>query len=141
MRLTLLVVLLACAPLARPQALPSREKLDYNVEWRLITAGKAEVDWSETGPAQPGWEVRFKLESVGLVSKLFRVDDEYTAMLNPALCARSVRMVTHESNRQRETRMNFDGEARQARFVERNSTNNAVLVSKTRSRFRRACTT
>ncbi len=128
MRLTLLVVLLACAPLANPQALPYREKLDYNVEWRLITAGKAEVEWNQTGPAQPGWEVRFTLESVGLVSKLFKVSDDYTALLTPTLCARSLRIVAHEGNRQRETRVSFEGG--QARYVERNLVNNAILLSK-----------
>jgi Protein of unknown function (DUF3108) len=128
MRLTPLVVLLACAPLAHSQALPYREKLDYNVEWRLITAGKAEVEWNQAGPAQPGWEVRFTLESVGLVSKLFKVNDEYTASLTPSLCARSVRIVAHEGSRQREARVGFEGG--QARYVERNLTNNAILLSK-----------
>jgi len=130
MRLTPVMVLLACAPLAKPQALPYREKLDYNVEWRLITAGKAQVDWTETGAAQPGFEVRFHLESVGLVSKLFKVTDEYTALLTPALCARSVLLVSHEGVRQRETRISFDGETRQARYVERNLANNSVLSSR-----------
>lgn len=130
MRLTPLVVLLACSPIANSQSfgLPSREKLDYNIEWRLITAGKAHVEWNETSSPQPGWDVRLHLESVGLVSKLFKVDDEYTANLNTALCARSVRILSHESSRQRETRVGFEDS--QARYLERDLVRNSVLLSK-----------
>lgn len=130
MRLTPLVVLLVCSPLANPQSpgVPHREKLDFNVEWRLITAGKAQLEWNETPAPQAGWEVRLQLESVGFVSKLFKVEDEYTALLSPSLCARSVHILTHESSRQRESRAGF--EDRQAHYIERDLVHNSVLLSK-----------
>jgi hypothetical protein len=127
MRLTPLLVLLVCSPLATSQttALP-RETFHYNVEWRLITAGKARVEWS------PGVnpEVRLRLESVGLVSKLFRVENDYTGILNQNLCVQSVHMTTHEGNRQRETRITFDGAARRASYLERDLVRNVTLLAK-----------
>jgi hypothetical protein len=127
MRLTPLVVLLVCSPLATSQpAAPPRETFHYNVEWRLVTAGKAQVEWSTAGsPA-----VKLHLESVGLVSKLFKVDNDYTAILNQSLCAQTVHMRTHEGNRQRETRITFDGAARRASYLERDLVKGTILLAK-----------
>jgi hypothetical protein len=127
MRLTPLLVFLACSSLATSQtAAPPRETFHFNVEWRLITAGKAHVEWL------PGVspEVRLRLESVGMVSKLFKVENDYTAILNQSLCAQSVHMRTHEGNRQRETRITFDGVARRASYLERDLVRNTILLAK-----------
>jgi hypothetical protein len=127
MRLTPLLVFLVCSPLATSQtAPPPRETFHYNVEWRLITAGKARVEWSPAGSP----EVRLHLESVGLVSKLFRVEDDYTAILNQGLCAQTVQIKTQEGNRQRETRITFDGAARRAAYLERDLVRNSTLLAK-----------
>jgi len=127
MRLTPLLVLLVCPPLATSQsAAPPRETLHYNIEWRLITAGKARVDWIPG--ATP--EVKLHVESVGLVSKLFRVEDDYTAILNQGLCVQTVRIDTHEGNRQRQTRITFDGAARRASYLERDMVRNSTLLAK-----------
>ncbi|MGA2742127.1 MAG: hypothetical protein ABSG65_32390 [Bryobacteraceae bacterium] len=42
--------LLIAAPViaAAPGALPAREILDYAIEWRLVTAGKAHLAWAAT---------------------------------------------------------------------------------------------
>src|ERR1044071_2123431 len=131
MRLSPLVVAsLAAVPLAIPQApgpIPARETLNYTIEWRLITAGKARVDWS----AQPrsGWDIKLHLESVGLVSKLFKVEDDYNATLNQALCVQSSQLTTHEGSRQRETRIAFDAEAKRANYLERDRAKNSVLLA------------
>src|SRR5689334_24751479 len=88
------LLLMGCTVgLPQDTALPSREKLSYNIEWRLITAGKALLEWS-AGPttgtdARTGWEVRLHLESVGLVSKLYKVDDNYASMMDHGLCVQS----------------------------------------------------
>jgi hypothetical protein len=130
MRAIPLLAVLICAPLAIPQSTPapSRETLHYNVEWRLITAGKAQVDW---GPGQRSdWQARLHLESAGMVSKLFKVEDDYTADLNQSLCAQSVEMSTHEGGRRRETHIRFDGPARRSSYVERDLVKNSVLRAK-----------
>ncbi|NUN02177.1 MAG: DUF3108 domain-containing protein, partial [Bryobacteraceae bacterium] len=52
------------------------ETLHYSIEWRLIEAGRARLSWT---PAQiggeSGWQVDLLLESTGLVSKLYKVED------------------------------------------------------------------
>ena len=125
MRLTPLLVLLVCTPPATSQstATPARETLEYHVEWRLITAGKARVELT------PG-SARFHLESVGLVYKLFKVEDDYTVTLNSGLCAESVQLTTHEGNRQRETRIHYDAAARRASYLERDIVKNSTLLAK-----------
>ncbi|HEX3878547.1 MAG TPA: DUF3108 domain-containing protein [Bryobacteraceae bacterium] len=106
---------------------PNPETLYYNVEWRLITAGKAKVQW-QRGPS--GWQVNVHLESTGLVSKLFRVDDDYSANLRNSLCAVSSQFLSHEGSRVRETKITFDSNAQKAIYVETDRVKNAVALSK-----------
>jgi hypothetical protein len=131
MRLTPLLVLLVCPPPATSQttAPPARETLEYNVEWRLVTAGKARVEWGP-GSGRSDWNVRLHVESAGLVSKLFKVEDDYTATLSPALCAENVQLTTHEGSRQRDTRIHFDGAARRSSYLERDLVKNSTLLAK-----------
>ena len=127
----LVLVPLVCAPLAAPQSggVPARETLYYNLEWRLITAGKARVEWMPR-PQARGWQVNLHLESVGLVSKLFRVNDDYTALLNPSLCVESAEMTTQEGSRQRETKITYDAEAKKAFYLELDRIRNSTVLSK-----------
>jgi hypothetical protein len=129
MRLLPLVAFLVCIPAATPQSspIPSKEIFQYAVEWRLITAGRARIDWSSAG--RSGWDVKLHLESAGLVSKLFKVEDDYTATLNQALCVQSAHLVTHEGSRQRETRITFDAEAKKASYLERDRIKNTTLLA------------
>ena len=126
-----MLVALVCAPLAIPQSstLPSKETLYYNLEWRLITAGKARVELMARPQPRAGWQVNLHLESVGLVSKLFKVEDDYSALLNPSLCAESAQMTTHEGNRQRETKITFDAENKKASYLERDRIKNSTVLS------------
>ena len=111
-RLMPLLVAGSWSVLAQGNALPSKETLYYNVEWRLITAGKAKIEWS--AGARGAGHVNLHLESVGLVSKLFKVDDDYAVNLGPGMCAESSLFTSQEGNRQRETRITFDGNTRKA---------------------------
>jgi hypothetical protein len=126
----LLLVPLVCAPLAIPQSnnLPSKETLYYNIEWRLFSAGKAKVELAQPQPRSP-WQVNFHLESTGVVSKLFKVEDDYSATLSPTLCTQSLQMTTHEGSRQRETRIAFDAETKKASYLERDRLKNSVILS------------
>ncbi len=128
----LLWVLLVCARLALPQTgnLPSKETLTYNIEWRLITAGKTRVEWTSTEAGRPQWQVNLHVESVGLVSKLFRVEDDYSAVLNRNLCVESSQLTAHEGNRRRETKITFDTERRKAFYLDRDLAKNTVVESK-----------
>jgi Protein of unknown function (DUF3108) len=125
----LLLLPLVWATIATPQSnnLPPKETLYYNIEWRLISAGKARVEWVPQPQPRAPSQIRFHLESVGLVSKLFKVEDDYSALLNPGYCAQSSQMTTHEGSRQRETRITFDAETKKASYQERDRVKNTVL--------------
>lgn len=122
-----LLALLVFAPLASPQSLPARETLYYTVEWRLITAGKAKLEWASEQRPRAGAQVNLRLESVGLVSKFFKVEDDYSANLNAAFCGQSLQMTTNEGSRQRETKVTFDSARRKASYLERDRAKNTVL--------------
>jgi len=123
--------LLLCAQSALAQgiSLPSRETLSYNIEWRLVTAGKAKLEWASAPGRERSWQANLHLESVGLVSKLFKVEDDYMVNLDAALCAESSLMTSHEANRRRETKVTFDSEARKAFYQERDLVRNTVIAS------------
>jgi Protein of unknown function (DUF3108) len=108
--------------------LPSKESLTYDVEWRLINAGKAHLTWTQRPGEIKGYEIKLHLESLGLVSRLFRVNDDYTATLNPDLCAVSTFMTAHEGNRNRESRVAYG--PRKATYLERDLNKNAQVLSK-----------
>jgi antitoxin component of MazEF toxin-antitoxin module len=130
MRFSALLLLLV-STLAHAQSgnLPSRESLYYAVEWRLITAGKARLDWSTLPGPRGGYESKLHIESVGLVSKLFRVLDDYTSLLTPNLCVLSSHSVTHEGVRHREANITFDPATRKASYLERDTARNTTLLS------------
>jgi hypothetical protein len=128
----LLPPLLVCATLAFSQSntLPAKETLYYSIDWRLFTAGKARVELTTTPQPRPGYQVNLHLESTGIVSKLFKVEDDYSANMSSAYCAQSLQMTTHEGNRLRETKITFDAEAKKASYLERDrARNNAIVLS------------
>jgi hypothetical protein len=126
------LLLLVCAPLVYSQSsgTPSKETFHYNIDWRLFSAGKAKIEFlTETGQ-RPGYQVNLHLESTGIVSKLFKVADDYSSNVNGNYCAESLQMTAQEGSRQRETKITFDGDAHKATYVERDRLKNAVILSK-----------
>lgn len=102
------ISLLACAVLLAPvraQA-PSHpspemygqpkpvESFQLSVEWRLVRAGTATL----TRTPQPGgsWQADLHLESTGLVSKLYRVNDDYRTFYDSGFCADTTYMKAEE---------------------------------------------
>ena len=101
------------------------------VGWRLIDAGKAKLSWEANAqPSRPGWEVKLHLESIGLVSRLFKVNDDYSASLNQDLCVQTTHLNAQEGSRQRETQVSFDAAKRRASYLERDSVSHAVVLAK-----------
>jgi hypothetical protein len=130
MTLRPLWLLLVSIPQAFPQSnpLPAHESLTYSIEWRLITAGKATMNWAYTGSDNARIDV--KVESVGLVSKLFKVDDAYLANVGSGLCGQSVQWTSQEGSRERETKINFDYPNHRADYLERDRAKNTVLLAR-----------
>lgn len=125
-------ILLLSPPLVWTQSfsLPSKEVLSYNIEWRLITAGKAQMEWTATQAPHPGYQINAHVESVGFVSKLFKVDDDYRANLNSSACIENSQLLAHEGIRRRDTRINYDAETHKATYLERDTAKNSVVESK-----------
>src|SRR5262245_40108473 len=129
-----LVFLMCLAPgVLQPQSeaspparsLPAKETLYYGVEWRLVNAGKARLDWRATAN---GWETNLKLDSTGLVSKLFKVDNSYTSSLGQSLCSESSFLRAHEGRRHRETRVTYDKDRKKASYLEIDTVKNATAA-------------
>ncbi|MDP9169841.1 MAG: DUF3108 domain-containing protein [Acidobacteriota bacterium] len=121
---------------AKPTAAPpGRETLDYAVEWRLIPAGTAKFTWTPLQRPAAGAavntaasEVRLHLESAGLVSRLFHVSDDYTAMLGQNFCVQNTFVAAHEGSRNKETRVVYDAQAHKASYVEKDLVKNATTA-------------
>ncbi len=128
-RHALVLAISLCAPAQSPQAaaraqtaasLPPKVVYYFDAEWRMVEAGKVKLSWDASSQAShPGWQVNLHLESAGLVSKLYRVNDNYTADLNSELCVEDTHTQAQEGSRQRETVVHFDPVARKANYLER----------------------
>lgn len=111
---------------------PAREVLSYNVEWRLVEAGKAKLIWNQSPQAsRPGWQVNLHLESAGMVSKLYKVTDDYTADLTNDFCVQNTHLEAHEGGRQRETVVHFDPSAKKANYLERDLIKHSAVTLET----------
>jgi Protein of unknown function (DUF3108) len=109
-------------------AVPGSEVLNYQIEWRLIPAGSAKLTWTPLPrPAVGANELRLHLESAGLVSRLYRVDDDYTAALGQNLCAQNSFIAAHEGNRSKETRVTYDAQTRKAFYLEKDLVKNSTI--------------
>lgn len=100
-----------------------KERLTYSIEWRLIHAGQAVLEY---GPSSAS----VKLESVGLVSTLYKVQDAYRVEFDAPFCATSSVMNSMEGFRRRETMVTFDRSRNRASLTEKDLIKNSV-VSKT----------
>jgi len=118
-RLVTLVSLLIPA-LGLHAADSTTERLTYTVEWRLIHAGNAVV---ESGPASAA----LKLESAGLVSTLYKVQDVYRVQFDAPFCATSSLMDSREGSRHRETAVNFDHNRNRAFLTEKDLLKNTIV--------------
>jgi hypothetical protein len=140
-RAAILSTLLALSPFATGQesssgpggsgpggSVPGSEVLNYAVEWRLIPAGSARLTWTAlSGSAAGSNELRLHLESTGLVSRLYRVDDDYTAALGQNLCAQNSFIMAHEGNRNKETRVTYDPQLHKAFYLEKDLNKNSTI--------------
>ena len=95
-------------------------KLTYSIEWRLIHAGAAVLDMHDS-------EGRMKLDSAGLVSALFKVDDTYTVRYEQPFCASSSQLDSKEGKRHHQTTVTYDRKQNRASWVERDLLKNEVL--------------
>ena len=106
----------------------AKENLNFDVEWRLIPAGTAKLSWKPIlGSTVAASEARLHLESTGIVSRLFRVYADYTAMLGQNFCGGGTFMAAREGSRNKETRVTYDQQARHAKYIEKDLVKNTVV--------------
>jgi hypothetical protein len=131
MQLLLAVLAATAQPVLTPVAAVSehpvaaKHTLQYGVEWRLIRAGTARMTWS---PAASGYTADLQLQSVGLVSKLYRVNDQYRANVDGNACAEHVLLKAEEGKRRRETTISFG--SGKVHYVERDLLKNNIALEK-----------
>jgi hypothetical protein len=106
---------------------PSTEKLSYDIEWRLIYAGSAHISL-EPKPGDPrGWNGQLRIESGGLVSKLYRLEDTYKTDMHDGFCTTLTNLDAIEGKRHRETKVVYDKTRGKASYVERDLDKNIVV--------------
>jgi hypothetical protein len=106
---------------------PSAEKLSYDIEWRLIYAGSAELSLAPK-PGEPGkWDSRLHIESGGLVSKLYRLDDTYKSSMDNGFCTAVTELESIEGKRHRDTKVVYDRARGKASYVERDLNKNTLV--------------
>lgn len=101
-------------------AIPAKEALNYTLEWRLVHAGSARLNWNGLDSAGRGWQAHLALDSVGLVSKLFRVNNSYTAVFDGGMCIQKSLLDISEGSRKREVTVTYDEHRKKVHYVERN---------------------
>ena len=115
------VLSLLMAILAGPST--HAETLDYRVEWRLIQAGIAKISSTKTAT---GTDAKLEMQSLGLVSRLFKVNDVYDVNLNTDLCAQTAHMMAEESSRKKETWITFHSPEGKTQFREKDLIKNTT---------------
>ena len=106
---------------------PSAEKLSYDIEWRLIYAGSAELNLAPNPGDPHKWDSQLHIESAGLVSKLYRLDDTYTTGMDQGFCTVMTELNSLEGKRHRNTTVVYDHARGKASYLERDLNKNAVV--------------
>ena len=114
------VLALSTIPTLLPESFPSPETLVYSIERRLIDAGDVRL-------TQEPKRSKLHLESSGLVSKLYKLDDSYELEMQGDFCATSTMLNAMERSRHRETKVIYDYSKGKASYVERDLIKNSVM--------------
>jgi uncharacterized protein YcgL (UPF0745 family) len=126
--LCLLLSPTAFAPAEQQQQLksskfPFPERLSYHVEWRLITAGNVMVQLSRAN--QDNWQMEMNIESAGLVSRLYRVNDRYKALTNQQFCGVNSNLDAEEGKHHKVMLLSFDVARKKVQYDEHDVLKNA----------------
>jgi len=97
-------------------------KLHYDVEWRLIHAGSVVIEVKDT-------EGQVKIDSAGLVSALFKVENTYTVRYRQPFCATDSVLDAKEGNRHRQMTVTYDRDQNRATYTERDVVRNEIRRS------------
>ncbi len=121
----LALTLLAGAQNPPPKGGPS---WNYLVEWRMVDAGQVRFGLEKDTDGYLR-AANLHLYTIGLLNKLYRVNDHYVSRLDEQLCTTSVSMKAEEGRRRRETEFSFDREARRSKYHEKDLLKNATVLA------------
>ena len=108
---------------------PSAEKLSYDIEWRLIYAGSALLSLAPK-PADPRqWDSQLRVESGGLVSKLYTLQDTYKIGMDDRFCTAATQLDSVEGKTPSGYQSGLRSRARQGQFRGARLNKNAVIKS------------
>ena len=105
-------LLLVTASLAHLMAQGKSEVLNYAAEWRFLRSGEIEIKFN------PG-QANLTLKTVGLVSSIISVNDNYAATYADGFCALTLLLDAREGAKHRETRVTYDRQTKRLSSVER----------------------
>jgi len=115
----------------QPHPFGSAETLQYSIEWRLIAAGTAELKIELSHDAnRPEWQIHAHVESAGLVSKLYKLDDNYTSHVGDQFCVSTSEMDAFEGKKHHDARVSYDYVRNRAVFLERDLVKNTTMSTK-----------
>jgi len=128
-RWTLLFLLAALLPTTSTAATPG-ESLYYGIEWRFIYAGNASVTLKRAPDHTESVSVH--LQSAGLVSRLFTLDDTYYAELNgDTFCAHTTELNAIEGRRRNHETATFDPDRGKVTWNEHDLVKNVAKTGET----------
>ncbi|MBL8173493.1 MAG: DUF3108 domain-containing protein [Bryobacterales bacterium] len=104
------------------------ETLQYGIEWRLVRAGMARL--SRTPQANSSWAGDLHLESAGLVSKLYKVNDDYRVLFDSGYCVSNIHLASQEGSRRRDTKVTFNRQTKKSHYLERDLIKNNTVLEK-----------
>jgi hypothetical protein len=108
---------------------PSAEKLSYDIEWRLIYAGSAQLSLAPKPGDPRKWDSQLRVESGGLVSKLYTLQETYNTVMDDGFCTTATQLDAIEGKRHRDTKVVYDHTRGKASSVERDLNKNVVIKS------------
>ncbi len=126
LRCTPIVCVLATLLSASPAPQLPGESLYYGVEWRFVYAGN--VSLTLVRGADHTENIAVHLQSAGLVSKLFTLDDNYNAQLTgDTFCAHGSELDAVEGKRHHRTETQFDYNRGKVTWEERDLVKNTMF--------------
>ncbi len=109
---------------------PTSETLHYSIEWRLITAGTAELKIEPQAAGHQQFQIHAHVESAGLVSRLYKLDDNYTSHVDGQFCVANSEMDAFEGKKHHDAKVSYDYTRNRAVFLERDVLKNTTMSTK-----------
>jgi hypothetical protein len=87
------------------------ETLTYDVTWSIFPAGEVTATLKQVDGSSPDtYEVITRAQSQGVVSLLYKVQNEFHSLFNPrTFCSQEIHKKVNEGSRHKDTRIVFDG--------------------------------